>query len=241
MSTLADPEGRPTVRALLRAVPERLYPVGRLDFNTTGSCSCSPTTARSPTGCSTRRCASPASMSRRSAARPDERPSPACVAASAWRTARRHPPKYAPSGSSPPRAGSRSSSYEGRAPVVRRMCEAVGHPVEKLKRVRFGPLALGTLPPEPGAISRPVEVLAFGWRRAQPAGGAARRPKRGTGTPRARHCAREQGQRAGTPPRDAARGGPPRSRQHVRNRRRPHPGRAGHDAPAEHDPPDRSS
>ncbi len=36
---------------------------------------------------------------------------------------------------------------EGRKHQIRRMLEAVGHPVLKLKRVRFGPLALGGLPP----------------------------------------------------------------------------------------------
>ncbi|HYV57588.1 MAG TPA: pseudouridine synthase, partial [Candidatus Nitrosopolaris sp.] len=36
VSTLHDPEGRPTVRSLIRGVAERLYPVGRLDVNTTG-------------------------------------------------------------------------------------------------------------------------------------------------------------------------------------------------------------
>src|SRR6266849_7585411 len=35
---------------------------------------------------------------------------------------------------------------EGRSHQVKRMLEAVGHPVLKLKRLRFGPLTLGTLP-----------------------------------------------------------------------------------------------
>lgn len=34
---------------------------------------------------------------------------------------------------------------EGRKRQVRRMCEAVGHPVVKLERISFGPLALGGL------------------------------------------------------------------------------------------------
>lgn len=34
---------------------------------------------------------------------------------------------------------------EGRKHQVRRMCEAVGHPVRELRRVRFGPLELGRL------------------------------------------------------------------------------------------------
>ena len=36
---------------------------------------------------------------------------------------------------------------EGRTHQVKRMLEAVGHPVLKLKRLRFGPLKLGLLPP----------------------------------------------------------------------------------------------
>ena len=41
---------------------------------------------------------------------------------------------------------------EGRKRQVRRMCEAVGHPVEQLERVAFGPLRLGSL--EPGEARR---------------------------------------------------------------------------------------
>ena len=36
--------------------------------------------------------------------------------------------------------------HEGRKRQVKRMCEAVGHPVKRLERVAFGPLALGELP-----------------------------------------------------------------------------------------------
>jgi 23S rRNA pseudouridine2605 synthase len=41
---------------------------------------------------------------------------------------------------------------EGRNRQVRRMCEAVGHPVLELQRVRLGPVALGDL--KPGAFRR---------------------------------------------------------------------------------------
>jgi 23S rRNA pseudouridine2605 synthase len=36
--------------------------------------------------------------------------------------------------------------HEGRKRQVRRMCEAVGHPVGELSRIAFGPLRLGDLP-----------------------------------------------------------------------------------------------
>jgi 23S rRNA pseudouridine2605 synthase len=36
VSTLRDPEGRPTVITLMRRVKERIYPVGRLDYHTSG-------------------------------------------------------------------------------------------------------------------------------------------------------------------------------------------------------------
>lgn len=36
VSTVSDPEGRRTVMSLLPTVAERLYPVGRLDYDTSG-------------------------------------------------------------------------------------------------------------------------------------------------------------------------------------------------------------
>jgi 23S rRNA pseudouridine2605 synthase len=36
--------------------------------------------------------------------------------------------------------------HEGRKRQVRRMCDAVGHPVKEIERTAFGPLRLGTLP-----------------------------------------------------------------------------------------------
>jgi 23S rRNA pseudouridine2605 synthase len=37
VTTLRDPEGRPSLGELLKDIPERVYPVGRLDFHTSGA------------------------------------------------------------------------------------------------------------------------------------------------------------------------------------------------------------
>jgi 23S rRNA pseudouridine2605 synthase len=60
--------------------------------------------------------------------------------------------------------------HEGRKRQVRRMCDAVGHPVLALRRVRFGPLELGDLAAGRHRRLRRAEVEAL---RA-----ASRRPDR---------------------------------------------------------------
>ena len=36
ITSLSDPEGRPVVTDLIKDIPQRLYPVGRLDFDSIG-------------------------------------------------------------------------------------------------------------------------------------------------------------------------------------------------------------
>jgi 23S rRNA pseudouridine2605 synthase len=48
--------------------------------------------------------------------------------------------------------------HEGRKRQVRRMCEAVGHPVTELERVALGPLRLGDLAPGESRPLTPAEV-----------------------------------------------------------------------------------
>jgi 23S rRNA pseudouridine2605 synthase len=52
--------------------------------------------------------------------------------------------------------------HEGRNRQVRRMCEAVGHPVVRLVRTRIGPIADRTLKPGTWRVLTPDEVRALG-------------------------------------------------------------------------------
>ena len=78
--------------------------------------------------------------------------------------------------------------HEGRKRQVRRMLDAVGHPVVRLERVAFGPLRLGDLPL--GGHRRlkaaEVEALRRASRRADRATGRGGHPGDGPGEPRRR-------------------------------------------------------
>ena len=66
--------------------------------------------------------------------------------------------------------------HEGRNRQVRRMCEAVGRPVKQLVRIRFGPLELGDLRPGKSRRLTATELAALAA--AAPSGAARRRPTR---------------------------------------------------------------
>jgi 23S rRNA pseudouridine2605 synthase len=51
--------------------------------------------------------------------------------------------------------------HEGRKRQVKRMCEAVGHRVQSLRRVRFGPLELGRLEEGKARLLKTTEVRAL--------------------------------------------------------------------------------
>jgi 23S rRNA pseudouridine2605 synthase len=70
--------------------------------------------------------------------------------------------------------------HEGRKRQVRRMLEAIGHPVVDLRRVAFGPLQLGSLAPGAARRLRREEVEQLSGRSAPPArrGPRRRAPRR---------------------------------------------------------------
>src|SRR5262249_10276051 len=145
VSTRDDPEGRPTVTALIAGVHEALYPVGRLDVNSTGLLLLTNDGALAAALAHPRhRVVRVYHVKVRGT--PDQP-----TLTRLRRGVRLDDGKTAPArvrilGTLPTKSWLEIGVHEGRKHLVRRMCEAVGHPVDKLARVRLGPLGLGDLP-----------------------------------------------------------------------------------------------
>jgi 23S rRNA pseudouridine2605 synthase len=142
VSTAHDPYGRRTVVELVPS-RERLYPVGRLDADTTGLI------LLTNDGALAHRLTHPSfEVPRTYRARVRNAPlkEPALRAL-------REGVELEDGRTAPARVRRLGSDqleltiHEGRKRQVRRMCEAVGHPVTALERVAFGPLRLGPLQP----------------------------------------------------------------------------------------------
>jgi len=158
VSTVSDPQRRPTVISLLRGVTERVYPVGRLDYHSYGLI------LLTNDGELANFLMSPASkIPRTYHVKLEGRPSPAELSrleegivldgrrtapASIRQTVEREKPWY------------EITLIEGRYHQVRRMFERIGHPVIKLKRVRIAFLTDRNLAPgafrhlSPGEVER---------------------------------------------------------------------------------------
>ena len=140
VSTASDPQGRPTIVALVPS-DRRLYPVGRLDADTTGLI------LLTDDGALAHRLTHPSFEVPRTYHAKVRRAPVRENALAALREGvdlddgRTAPARVKRLG--PDRL--EITIHEGRKRQVRRMCEAVGHPVIALQRVRFGALWLGRL------------------------------------------------------------------------------------------------
>jgi 23S rRNA pseudouridine2605 synthase len=156
VSTAHDPEGRPKVTDLVES-DARLYPVGRLDADTSGLI------LLTNDGELANRLMHPSFEV--------EKAYRAKVAGSVGRAAlrllrsgveledgRTAPATVKVTDHAPGSTVLEFVIHEGRKRQLRRMCEAVGHPVIELRRVRFGPLRLGRLAPGGSRRLRPEEV-----------------------------------------------------------------------------------
>jgi 23S rRNA pseudouridine2605 synthase len=144
LSTAHDPQGRPTVIELI-SDSRRLYPVGRLDADSSGLI------LLTNDGALANRLTHPRyevpKTYRIRVARP---PLPERALSALRRGVQLEDGPTAPARAR--RLGGAGGELEltiseGRNRQVRRMCEAVGHPVLDLRRVAFGPLRLGALAP----------------------------------------------------------------------------------------------
>lgn len=141
VSTASDTHGRPTVVSLVDEEPGRLYPVGRLDIDSTGLI------LLTNDGDLAHRLTHPSFEVEKSyRARVGGGP----VGEEALRRLREG--VRLEDGITAPARVRRVGSgmleitiHEGRNRQVRRMCDGVGHPVRELQRVAFGPLKLGAL------------------------------------------------------------------------------------------------
>ncbi len=141
VTTASDPHGRPTVVELVPDEP-RVFPVGRLDRDTEGLL------LLTNDGELTNRLTHPRYGVEKEYLAEVE----GIVSASGLRKLREgvelDDGMTAAGRASQPTPGVlRITIHEGRNRQVRRMCEAIGHPVKRLVRVRIGPITDRSLPP----------------------------------------------------------------------------------------------
>jgi 23S rRNA pseudouridine2605 synthase len=160
VSTLRDPEGRPIIRDVIKDIKERIYPVGRLDFDSQGLLILTndgelsfrlmhpkfriPRTYKVTVD----RSLSDASVQqlKKGILLDDGLTNPAQV-----KIIERHQE----------RSVVRINIFEGRSREIRRMLEAVGHKTLKLIRTGYGTLTLGSLKVGKYRHLRSVEVKAL--------------------------------------------------------------------------------
>jgi 23S rRNA pseudouridine2605 synthase len=156
VTTAKDPQGRPTVMELVPGEP-RVFPVGRLDFETEGLL------LLTNDGELANRVAHPRhGVEKEYLAEVDG----GAVAPGALRRLRDgvelDDGVTAPARVAQPSPGVlRITIHEGRNRQVRRMCEAVGHPVRRLVRVRIGPISDRRLRPGAWRALTAAEVRAL--------------------------------------------------------------------------------
>jgi 23S rRNA pseudouridine2605 synthase len=175
VTTVSDPEGRPTVMHLLRDLGVRLYPVGRLDYASEGLL------LLTNDGALAQKLTRAAShIPKTYLVKVSGQPSPETIR------------RLREGVTLPPRAGERSAKTaparivlvregenpwyeitltEGRNRQIHRMFEQAGHRVEKIRRVRYGPLALDV---PPGAYRRLTTEEIERLNRGKPARGLNR-------------------------------------------------------------------
>jgi len=161
VTTMSDPEHRPTVMELIRGAKARVYPVGRLDYASEGLLLL---TNDGDLAHRLMKAAShvPKTYVVKVAGTPKEE---ALAKLRAGVSIATDDGRRVKTGPALVRVVKEAANpwyeitlVEGRNRQIRRMFEVVGHHVEKIKRVRYGPLTLDVPPGEFRAL-KPEEVL----------------------------------------------------------------------------------
>jgi 23S rRNA pseudouridine2605 synthase len=160
VTTLRDPEGRVTVRHLLPHDLPRVFPVGRLDVQSTGL------VLLTNDGELAARLMHPHHHVPRIyrvkvSGAPDARALDRVRRGIHVGEARSAAAEVVVEKRLPTKTWLRITVHEGRKHLVRRLCDAVGHPAEKLQRIAIGSLGLGKLPPGAFRLLAPGEVRAI--------------------------------------------------------------------------------
>lgn len=144
VTTARDPEGRPTVTELVPHGYGRLFPVGRLDVQSTGL------VLLTNDGETAARVLHPRHhVPRRYRVKvrgaPDERALARLRRGVTLDDGRTGPARVRVEKRLPTKTWLEIVVFEGRSRLVRRACDVIGHAVEKLQRVALGPIELGGL------------------------------------------------------------------------------------------------
>lgn len=199
ITSVKDPEGRPTVMDLIADVKERVYPVGRLDYETEGLL------LFTNDGELARGLMHPSTE----------------VEKTYWAKVKGHlaeeeMKKVERGGISLPEGKTAPCKirflrqtaekdwveiilHEGKKRQVRMMMEKIGHPVAKLKRVGYAFLKIGSMPLGAYRYLSPVEVGKLkNLTSKKPAGAARKPPQTGNDRPLKRAGSRRSAQKIGT-------------------------------------------
>ena len=156
VTTRSDPQRRPTVVDLLGGVREYVYPVGRLDFDTEGLLLLT-NDGELAAQLTHPRHGVPRVYEARVLGEPDAHDVERLAKGVTIEGRRTSPAEVKPLGPNVLRITIR----EGRNRQVRKMCEAIGHPVTHLKRVSIGPIKDTALKPGRWRDLSAAEVAAL--------------------------------------------------------------------------------
>lgn len=158
MTTMKDPEGRPIVTDLLKGVKERVYPIGRLDYNTEGLLLLTNDGALANLLMHPSHEVDKGYLVRVSG-KVSESQMEKLAKGVMLEDGMTAPAKVLPVSESENNSWISITIHEGRYRQVRRMCEAVGLSVVRLKRSRYDFLEIGDLKPGEFRFLSPEEVV----------------------------------------------------------------------------------